>query len=127
MRDIFWDKEKQRTGYRHRKVMEILLGRELSSNEIVHHKDGNSDNNKPTNLELVNGKYSHLLLHSNTLFGGYEGRIKGGQSRRKEKEGHYWCPSCSQYLPATNFYRNRSRWNGCQTFCKTCSKKKGGG
>jgi hypothetical protein len=36
----------------HRHVMEQSLGRKLLKGENVHHKDGNKENNDPTNLEL---------------------------------------------------------------------------
>lgn len=36
----------------HRIVMEQQLGRPLKRHEIVHHKDGNRQNNDPSNLEI---------------------------------------------------------------------------
>lgn len=36
----------------HRLVMESMLGRKLYKGETVHHKDGNKQNNSPSNLEL---------------------------------------------------------------------------
>jgi DNA-binding transcriptional regulator YiaG len=37
----------------HRYVMEQYLGRKLSRDEVVHHKDGNKENNDIENLELM--------------------------------------------------------------------------
>jgi len=46
----------------HRMIMELTVGRKITSQEIVHHKDGNSWNNNPENLEIVN-RATHMKLH----------------------------------------------------------------
>jgi len=46
----------------HRMIMELKIGRKLKPDEIVHHKDGNSWNNCPDNLEIVN-RATHMKLH----------------------------------------------------------------
>ena len=46
----------------HRLIMEKKIGRYLTSEEIVHHKDGDGHNNKIYNLELTNKK-KHYKEH----------------------------------------------------------------
>lgn len=47
----------------HRFIMEKLIGRELTKNEVVHHKDGNPSNNTINNLLLTTRK-EHMKFHS---------------------------------------------------------------
>jgi hypothetical protein len=48
--------------HQHRVVMEKIIGRPLTSDEIVHHKDGNKRNNAPDNLEVMTRK-EHIREH----------------------------------------------------------------
>ena len=47
----------------HRLVMEKHIGRYLTKEEIVHHRDGRKDNNVIENLELVSDQGSHTREH----------------------------------------------------------------
>ena len=44
----------------HRLVMEQQIGRYLEPHEVVHHKDGNKQNNHPSNLALYQSNAEHL-------------------------------------------------------------------
>ncbi len=47
------NKKNNNTVYLHRLIMEVKLGRFLEEGEIVHHKDGNKENNHWDNLEVM--------------------------------------------------------------------------
>lgn len=46
--------------FEHRLVTEEVLGRTLLPTEVVHHKDGNKQNNDPSNLQLFQSNGEHL-------------------------------------------------------------------
>ena len=60
--------------------MESILGRKLSKDEIVHHKDGNKLNNNPDNL-VVMSKKEHTLLHMKE--GAYSVLSRSPEEKRK--------------------------------------------
>lgn len=49
--------------YEHRLVAERILGRELKTGEVVHHKDGNKQNNSPENLDICESIAHHRSRH----------------------------------------------------------------
>lgn len=49
--------------YEHRLVAEQMIGRRLSVNEVVHHKNGKRWDNRPDNLEILTDS-EHSKLHA---------------------------------------------------------------
>lgn len=47
----------------HRVLAEEILGRPLKKGEVVHHKDGNRQNNSLDNLEVLSSQSEHFSLH----------------------------------------------------------------
>lgn len=65
----------------HRLVMERVLGRYLTPDEVVHHKDENPANNSPENLELYSTNAAHL---ADTLRGKVPNWTEDGLRRLEE-------------------------------------------
>ena len=105
-------------------IMEKQLGRKLSTNEIVHHKDGNPSNDLVDNLEVVSSVehfWRHVKNGRTKMFGGFE---KGGICSRKicSDPNKAWCNRCKQFLDKSSFAKCLSRWNGTQYWCKECRR-----
>jgi hypothetical protein len=50
--------------YEHRLVMAAELGRTLEPHEVVHHVNGDRADNRVTNLQLLESRSAHMVLHN---------------------------------------------------------------
>lgn len=73
----------------HRSVMEKLIGRSLKSSEIVHHIDGNPDNNNPSNLHLFPNRSEHLKAHISAGSGNWRLLFQLGILKFNREKGVY--------------------------------------
>lgn len=77
----------------HRLIMETELDRELSSNEIVHHKNGDIHDNRLSNLEVMS-RAEHKIMHDEI---GMATRLKQVFFFTKEDLEKYRKEGLSQY------------------------------
>lgn len=73
--------------YQHRYVMEQHLGRKLLRSEVVHHMDGNKQNNDISNLELVENCAVHMTMHA----------------RAFRSKTHKECTTCREVKPRSEY------------------------
>ncbi len=70
----------------HRLVMEALLGRYLEPGEVVHHRNGIHDDNRPENLEVFASNADHLRHELTGRVPNWtedgKARIRAGAARR---------------------------------------------
>jgi hypothetical protein len=53
--------------HKHRLVAESVLGRLLTSEEVVHHKDNNKQNYSPDNLAVFPNQATHMRCHRGAM------------------------------------------------------------
>ncbi len=66
----------------HRFILEQKLGRQLKPEEIAHHKDKNTFNNHPDNLELFSSGSEHARYHH---------FIEQKPRNRRDENGRFYC------------------------------------
>lgn len=60
---VMWKQPDGKYKMEHRIVMEAILGRPMTPDETVHHRNGVRDDNRPENLEFRVGKHGKGATH----------------------------------------------------------------
>lgn len=102
-----WDSTARRYRLEHRVKMEDLIGRPLTSSEVVHHIDGDRTNNDLRNLQLMT-RGEHNREH------GTFARLNRVHPIN-ESGTHRWCARCQSTVPLEN-------WARSQNYCRPCRR-----
>ncbi len=92
----------------HRIIMERHLDRKLKPfpQEIVHHTNGNTLDNRIENLKLATQRL-HISNHLRKHF---------------IKDGKKVCSKCKRLFPITRFYKQKACIDGLKSWCKICEE-----
>jgi hypothetical protein len=82
--------------FEHRRIVEERIGRPLTRNEFVHHRDHNRLNNDPANLELITPS-DHARHHHHP-----------GEDARSHVHKHFDC-ECGRSTGLSEEWRERNR------------------
>lgn len=98
----------------HRLKMEKKLGRYLTKDEVIHHKDSNGLNNDLRNLILFNNNGEHISFH-------HTERKKEALKKIKEKCGKN-CRGCRKFLKISEFTTDNKSRDGYRYECRECRR-----
>lgn len=108
----------------HRLVMEQHLGRKLTKQELVHHINGNTLDNRIDNLEITSrSRHAQEHIKKGELYTlTRQDNHIGGQVFAKKIIGNlYQCSKCKLFLSKEAFYLDPKRKCGVRAKCKECT------
>ena len=75
--------------------------------------------------DLNNIAFSHLACNKpHNKYGGGGGFNSGISKRKIGPRGMFWCFGHKDFAPEENFARDKNRWKGVTSICKTCNNIK---
>lgn len=104
-----WYRRGESRRYDHQDVAEQSIGRPLQSDEVVHHRDGDTSNNDPSNLQVMT-RAEHMRLHAGTTHrwaGQWDCCVECGTTERRH-HGRGLCERCRSRIQQ----QHRRRKNG---------------
>ena len=93
----------------HRLIMAEHLGRMLGQREVVHHKDGDRQNNAIENLELMASNKEHAATHA-----------QESELYQLRQQGKLRCSACKEVKPLDSFDIGNTMRYGRKNQCKEC-------
>ncbi len=105
-------------------------GKKIESTDdlTIDHKESWSGKDAKLFWDVENIAFSHHLCNSlgaDHHAGAHErGMATAAKTRKVGPEGTSWCTGCQQFLPITEFFKNRSGRNGWHWSCRACESKR---
>lgn len=114
----------------HRYIWEVNYG-DIPAGYVIHHKDGNKNNNSIDNLECI-PLSEHSRIHMLGNKRSEESIEKERLTKERNKllkykdipEGYWVCNTCGELLLLSYFYTDKSSWHGHSNECRECRSRK---
>lgn len=97
--------------YEHRYIMELKIGRRLTKQDVIHHKNKNKRDNRPENLQLHTPS-THSIHH-----------LKEFRKRIISKRRCNKCRSSDTYIFDNRAFWCRNPFNKSEWLCRSCYLK----